>query len=498
MFFISKRILAAALGGVLVAGCSKPHEPAQVMWQSPVPPADVPSKTPLTDGFDYSKILVRLFPILKTPKGEPYPVSQDRDVVELQNDQGISLWANGMQVAPAAKDVQLNFRDKKYYLKNLVQGDVQAMEVAALEVTVKGGGGATRVTYNKGLGAAESTRLYRGEFTVTPTEFTYNENGESKKGTFWSLINVVELEHYLISVVPSEVPVSWHPNALDAQAVAARTYAVKELVEARKKKQNWDVDPTTQYQSYRGVTIEKEPSTAAVERTRGVVMTYKGEIFLSFFAANSGGITCAASDCLERPDAEYALSKTDAIEMETQNVTGGTWKACTSLPLITYHLALWGFDKPAPTFGLPPTELNGVKRPPEEICLDQAFAKAVQNDLAPSLAAKDLEVLDKSASGRIWSLTAVLKSGKKIKLKENGRLRTRALMYGRQSHLLKLRPAGADGLIEITGHGYGHGVGMSQWGAKLRADKGQGYQEILKFYYSGIAFENLARFTQAQ
>ncbi|HEX4924824.1 MAG TPA: hypothetical protein VFV50_12095, partial [Bdellovibrionales bacterium] len=108
------------------------------------------------------------------------------------------------------------------------------------------------------------------------------------------------------------------------------------------------------------------------------------------------------------------------------------------------------------------------------------------------------EVLKKSESGRVWSLTAVLKSGKKIKLDENGRVRMRALMYGRQSHLLKLKPAGANGLIEIVGHGYGHGVGMSQWGAKLRADKGQGYQEILKFYYSGISFDNLARFARAK
>ncbi|HEX4925729.1 MAG TPA: SpoIID/LytB domain-containing protein, partial [Bdellovibrionales bacterium] len=334
MFFIAKRILAASAAALLVSSCAKNEEPVQVMWQSPVPPADVPSKTPLAEGYDYSKIFVRVFPILKTPKGEPYPVSQIRDIVDLQNEQGVTLWAEGMQIAPAAKDVQLNFKDGKFYLKNVLQGDQPAVELAAREVTVKGGPPATRVTYNKGLGAAESSRLYRGEFIVTPTDFVYDENGQSKKGAFWSLINVVGIEDYLISVVPSEVPVSWHANALDAQAVAARTYAVKELIEARKKKQNWDVDPTTQYQSYRGLTIEKEPTTAAVGRTRGVVMTYKGDIFLSFFSANSGGITCDASDCLERPDAGYAVSKTDAIEMGTQNVTGGTWKACTSLPLI--------------------------------------------------------------------------------------------------------------------------------------------------------------------
>ena len=467
------------------------------------------SMTPLREGLIKAKpfrkkgqsratyINVRVFPILQAPRGEPYPISQIRDVADLQHADGLELWAGNKKIGPTAKDIQLSFKDKKFYFRNFAGGaEGEVMELPVQNVWIRSVKAAnpTRVIYNKGLGTLESDRTYRGEFSVFPTMFNYTENGQQVSKYYWSLVNVVDLEEYLYSVIPSEVPSSWHAQALQAQAVAARTYAVKELIEARKLNQPWDVDPTTQYQSYRGTKLEQATTNAAVEKTRGIVMAHKGQIFLAFFSANSGGITCSAKECLDRPDAPFAISKSDDIEMETQNQPGGTWSGCTSLPLIKYFLADWGYASPKPDFALPPTEIDGKKRPAFDICLDADFAKLVNQKLSSSLTAKSLETLTTSSSGRTWQVTASLASGKKVQIVEEGKTRIRQLTYGRQSYLFEIKSPLSNGLIEFKGHGYGHGVGMSQWGAKLRADKNQTYEQILKFYYNEITFENLNKF----
>ena len=103
------------------------------------------------------------------------------------------------------------------------------------------------------------------------------------------VINYVELEDYLYSVVGGEMDADWSPEALKAQAVAARTYAIHKMSESSHR--NYDVFPSTQDQYYGGESKVTDTTVAAVDATRGIVMTYQNQPILAVYHACSGGYT---------------------------------------------------------------------------------------------------------------------------------------------------------------------------------------------------------------
>src|SRR6266545_3136007 len=104
-------------------------------------------------------------------------------------------------------------------------------------------------------------------------------------------INFVGLEQYLYGVVPSEMPYTWLPEALKAQAVAARSYAL-----ATRKSGAFDLYPDTRSQVYLGIDHEKPSTNAAVDATAGKVVLYEGQVAKTFFFSTSGGRTASAED----------------------------------------------------------------------------------------------------------------------------------------------------------------------------------------------------------
>src|SRR6266511_3008193 len=104
-------------------------------------------------------------------------------------------------------------------------------------------------------------------------------------------INMVGLEQYLYGVVPSEMPYTWHAEALKAQAVVARSYAL-----ATRKSGAFDLYPDTRSQVYLGIDHEKPSTNAAVDATADKVVLYQGEVAKTFFFSSSGGRTASAED----------------------------------------------------------------------------------------------------------------------------------------------------------------------------------------------------------
>ncbi len=111
----------------------------------------------------------------------------------------------------------------------------------------------------------------------------------SLEGTRVLAVGDVDLEHYLYGVVAGEMPAAWHPEALKAQAVVARSYALRGRVPARP----WDVYADTRSQVYRGVTGEVASSTAAVRATRRLAVYAGDQVAQTFFFSTSGGRTAA-------------------------------------------------------------------------------------------------------------------------------------------------------------------------------------------------------------
>jgi stage II sporulation protein D len=142
-------------------------------------------------------------------------------------------------------------------------------------------------------------RPYRGQLLVSVT------NGKLR------VVNHIGLELYLYGVVPSEMPHTWLPEALKAQAVAARTYALA----VRKTGSDFDLYPDVRSQVYRGIVGEKPSATAAVQATAGQIVLYEGEIAKTYFFSTSGGRTATVTDVWPSSDpVPYLVSVDDPYD----------------------------------------------------------------------------------------------------------------------------------------------------------------------------------------
>ena len=135
------------------------------------------------------------------------------------------------------------------------------------------------LTFQPGTAPLALRRRYRGSIQVDVT------------GGRLRAINYVGLEQYLYGVVPSEMPYSWHPEALKAQAVVARSYAL-----AVRKTGAFDLYPDTRSQVYLGLDHERPSTNAAVDATAGKVLLYGGQVAKTYFFSTSGGRTASSQD----------------------------------------------------------------------------------------------------------------------------------------------------------------------------------------------------------
>ena len=120
-------------------------------------------------------------------------------------------------------------------------------------------------------------RWYRGKLLIK------NINGKL------TVINDISLEEYIKGVVPSEMPSSWEIEALKAQAIAARSYALANL--GKQSKFGYDLKDNTEDQAYNGAGAETDKTNRAVEETEGLVLTYDMKIISAYYSASAGGMT---------------------------------------------------------------------------------------------------------------------------------------------------------------------------------------------------------------
>lgn len=120
---------------------------------------------------------------------------------------------------------------------------------------------------------------YRGDFIITSA------------GSGITLINSLPLEDYLKGVVPSEMPSRWNEEALKAQAIAARSYAVATKTAGKHASKGYDLVDTTADQVYGGASAEKSTTTKAVYDTEGIVLVQNQKVLPTYYHASSGGQT---------------------------------------------------------------------------------------------------------------------------------------------------------------------------------------------------------------
>lgn len=249
------------------------------------------------------------------------------------------------------------------------------------------------------------------------------------------VINHIDVEQYLKGVLYLESSRRWSGNyleALKAIAVAARSYALYQDEVSSDK--DFGLTSDVYSQIYGGRLAERRLTNYAVNATSGMVLTYKGELFHAYHHSTCGGHT------------------EDAAE-------------------------LWDVD-------LPP--LKGV---PCSFCKDSLYYRWQKNLPLSSLGqgVVGISINERNASGRARSIT-LKKNKEDVKMSAKG---LRQFIGFDVLRSTKFDVSTSDGSAVFTGQGWGHGVGLCQWGAYGMAKEGYSYTQILKYYYPGAELEGI-------
>jgi len=304
-----------------------------------------------------------------------------------------------------------------------------------------------RVRFEGGILSVDGKRWPVTELMMTPAKGgTVRVNGTVYRGNLKlvvtdqgriNAVNLVDIEEYLYGVVPREMPPNWPEEALKAQAVVSRTFARYQM-DANAARE-YDISASTASQVYGGFAAETEKTRRAVDATHGRILTFKGRPALTYFHANSGGMTEDARN-VWRVAIPYLQSLSDDY---STRAPGTTWTTFLSF--------------------------------------DQIRDAMCRNGLTVGQIS-EIETAALSPSGRAVRMKITHSSGTTVVGGNEFRTMTDPAQI--KSTLFKTERSSQG--IRFEGRGSGHGVGLSQWGARIMAEGGSPFREILLHYYRGL------------
>lgn len=252
------------------------------------------------------------------------------------------------------------------------------------------------------------------------------------------VVNEVLLEDYLKSVVPSESPASWPQQSLQAQAMAARTYAVANW--GKNKADGFDMNDDTSDQVYKGMSTEHPATQEAVAATRSQIITYGNKPITALFFSASGGHTDSSKE-------------------------------------------VWGVDlpyiQPVPDFD------QAASRYRWTLSRSETQLRAALAELGHHVGTiRQIEAIEHTPHDRVKQLKIVGSQGSVVV--DGNRFRFAAKLYS-----TKFTVKASGGNFTFNGGGWGHALGMSQWGARQMALDGFKAPEIVKHYYQGVDIQSL-------
>jgi len=319
--------------------------------------------------------------------------------------------------------------------------------------------------------SSEGTTLYGGDLRLQANAY----------GDF-TLVNEVPLETYLRGVVPHEIGPNAPYNAVEAQAIIARTYALRNR--RRFQADGYELCATVHCQVYKGLSGTVERADTAIRATRGLVLTYNNELVDALYSSSSGGVTSAFTDTWDGEERPYLQPRIDAMQ--------GIWnldqQPLNNEAAIRRFLAQQnGFNgTQSALFRWQKTESLG-----ELAAHFKRYLTRRQHPLANFSRLVKLEVTARSRSGRVLVLEVTTDRGV-VKLEKN---EARSAFGPPRSTLFYIDPV-FNANQQLTGYrfvggGFGHGAGLSQFGSYTLAQQGWRYDRILGFYYSGTRIQPL-------
>ena len=372
-----------------------------------------------------------------------------------------------------------------------------------------------------------------------------------------SVVNVLPMEQYLWGVIPCEVPCSWPVEVLRAQAVAARTYAMRALEQYPDRP--FDVYSTVADQVYSGAGSEEDRTTQACMDTYGQVCTWNGTPIIAYYHAAAGGWTATGEDVFgnSQPYLRSVPSRDSAVYRWTYSATAG--QLARALRGIGYQVGsidrVWvhrfssegraeeikivhsggiafvsgvelrralGASNIQSTYftiqGQAAPDIPGGESPQTALNPLEQYSFTNPQILVPlpvSMMLEEESIL--SADGSRFMDRAVVRGANgsrqyiggwfwvafPVRVGDLDEARIARIVSASERLSADLRGSEAvedpgrgvgtpqNGSFVFVGHGCGHGVGMSQHGARILAETGWTYQQILKYFYTGIEIERL-------
>lgn len=320
--------------------------------------------------------------------------------------------------------------------------------------------------------------------------FEYNR----VNGNDITVVNIVELEDYVKGVIPYEMSASWPIEALKAQALCARSYALRNL--NKHASAGFDLCNTTDCQVYRGTSHASANSDAAVDETAGLYVTYNGQICQTFYHAASGGAT-ENSENVWNEAIPYLRAVEDQFE-DNITFTGKTWSYTISPLTVTKILQsknysvssivdvyVDAYTDAGNVYGLSFVDASGkVQRVTKEaartILNSSAYGTYVHSQRFTISADAELYYLNSQLPASLQQSYAIGADGKI----ERVLLRPAQVSLLSASGISKIEVDNDN--FHINGRGSGHNVGMSQQGARGMALEGYDYRAIIKHYYTDV------------
>lgn len=295
---------------------------------------------------------------------------------------------------------------------------------------------------------------YPGAFMLIPRP-------DTSPGAF-DIVEHVSIETYLPGVLARELVHDWSFETFRAQAIAARSYAIHEVDRKRAVGAKFDVEATEQSQVYAGLVANATARRAVID-TRGEILTWRGETLRAYYSSTSGGRQARARD-IWPTTGEWAFNLASPINSPLEDAYSrispvSTWTVTRKKSELQAQLIAYGKHHGLPTKNL--------------------------KDLSA------IEVAKRNPTGRPATFSVNDKSGKSFQL--NAEHMRQACNWANPNPMTKEQRVMsgdceftiAGDTVTIAGRGFGHGVGMCQWGAEGRARAGHSAEQILTHYYPG-------------
>ena len=377
---------------------------------------------------------------------------------------------------PANQNIRITYTDGMF---NIYTPESNVPERVVGPIQVTSNFGLLGVTNLKRAG---QQALYHGAF-----ELVKNNN------TTFNLVNIIEVEEYLKGVVPNEMPVRFGLEALKAQSVAARNYVLSPRTKASK---NYDVVDSVASQVYFGANTEKSLSNQAVKETEGIVALYNWDLILAQYSSTAGGYTESYGNAFSDPMNREFPSKGKPYLQARPDIIGQKPLNNDEKALEYYKSKPDAYDIRSPYFRWEREwNVEELKTNLQNTLVAQSTTGFVKPALKKGEALGDIidiKVLSRGDSGKIIEMEIVTDSQtyriskelviRRLMTKDGKALPSANVVFEKIND-----EEGNLSSIHAYGGGFGHGVGMSQYGAGfMSTELHKSYDKILQHYYTDI------------